>query len=520
MTNSQILTWALLCLLFSHFSVSAQVNPWQKVGSKSATSTQKSSGDIFSLNQDLFESTCSKAPRRTDNKTSQAIMSFPDTKGGFKNYAIYKSQILHPELAKKFPEIESYVGKSAKGDLIHFSFSRHDGLHAYLVQPDQRSVSISPSGPKTKNEYLLSKGSDASEPFECLVADVAGKTNLGTSPTARNADDGYLRKYRLALSTTGEYAHYFLDGTEANDTARKAKVLAAMVSAMTHVNMVFERDFGVTMEIIANNDEIVYLDANSDPYSGAYNSQLQNTLDAVVGSDAYDVGHVFVLSSSIHGNAGCIACVCSPGQKGSAFSAHNAPETENFNRLVMHEMGHQFGSYHTMGGQCRSGFNSEVEPGSGSTIMSYAGICYPNVQAESDDYFNYVNVRDVAIYTIENSDCAELISITNNAPTADAGTDYIIPKSTPFTLAGVATDADGLEGLTYCWEQNDPEIPSSSGISIPELDARCHISIKTPGRFPRTPFTPNVRLASKQPLPHLGSFARRATIHGICIHGT
>ncbi|HET8736278.1 MAG TPA: fibronectin type III domain-containing protein [Pricia sp.] len=394
-------------------------------------------------------------------------MSFPDNKGGFKDYAIYKSQILHPELAKKFPDIESFVGKSAKGDLIHFSFSKHDGLHAYLVQPDQKSVSISPSGQGSKNQYLLSKGPRSSEPFECLVEDVADKTKLGTSDTSRNADDGYLRKYRLALSTTGEYAHYFLDGTEADDTARKAKVLAAMVSAMTHVNMVFERDFGVTMEIVANNDEIVYLDASTDPYMGSYNRQLQSTLDANIGSDAYDVGHVFVLSSSIHGNAGCIACVCRDGQKGSAFSAHNAPETENFNRLVMHEMGHQFGSYHTMGGGCRSGFNSEVEPGSGSTIMSYAGICYPNVQSESDDYFNYVNLRDVGIWTIENSDCAELISITNNAPTADAGTNYTIPKSTPFTLAGVATDADGLEGLTYCWEQNDPEIPSSSGTPSP-----------------------------------------------------
>ncbi|PKA97766.1 putative secreted protein (Por secretion system target) [Flavobacteriaceae bacterium MAR_2009_75] len=467
MTNSRILTWALLCLIFSQFSVSAQVNPWLKVGSKSASDTHKSSRQTFSLNQDLFERTCSKAPGRTDNNISQRIMSFPDNNGGFEDYAIYKSQILHPELAKKFPEIESFVGKSAKGDLIHFSYSKNHGLHAYLEQPDQKSVSISPSRQGSKNQYLLSKDSEIPDPFECLLEDVANKTRRGTPNTSRNADDGYLRKYRLALSTTGEYARYFLDGTEANDTARKAKVLAAMVSAMTHVNMVFERDFGVTMEIVANNDEIIYLNASTDPYSGSYNGQLQQTLDTTIGSDAYDVGHVFVLASNIHGNAGCIACVCSDGQKGSAFSAHYAPETENFNRLVMHEMGHQFGSYHTMGGACRSGFNSEVEPGSGSTIMSYAGICHPNIQSESDDYFNYVNVRDVGIWTIENSDCAELVSITNNAPTADAGNDYTIPKSTPFTLAGVATDADGLEGLTYCWEQNDPENPSSGGTPSP-----------------------------------------------------
>jgi hypothetical protein len=137
-------------------------------------------------------------------------------------------------------------------------------------------------------------------------------------------------------------------------------------------------------------------------------------------------------------------------------------------------MGHQFGGYHTMNSCRRSGDGStEVEPGSGSSIMGYAGICPPNVQNNSDDYFAYVNIRDI-LANIQNgvsASCAQIVELPNNPPTANAGPDYTIPKSTPFVLRGEGSDPDG-DTLTYSWEQNDPEegplgLPKSSSAKGP-----------------------------------------------------
>ena len=135
---------------------------------------------------------------------------------------------------------------------------------------------------------------------------------------------------------------------------------------------------------------------------------------------------------------------------------------------VAHEMGHQFGGYHVMNTCSRSGSGStEVEPASGSSIMGYAGICSSNVQAHSDDDFNYVNVRDItANIQSGNSTCAFLSPFTNQPPTADAGANYTIPKGTAFILEGSGSDPDGNASLTYNWGQNDPA--QSPGNAAPQ----------------------------------------------------
>jgi len=133
-------------------------------------------------------------------------------------------------------------------------------------------------------------------------------------------------------------------------------------------------------------------------------------------------------------------------------------------------MGHQFGGFHTMNTCSRSGSGqTEVEPASGSSIMGYAGICPTNVQSNSDAHFNYVNIRDISqnIQTGVSSSCDVEISIPNQAPVADAGSDYTIPKSTAYILRGNATDPDGTTTHTYNWSQNDPEVAPGSGTPQP-----------------------------------------------------
>ncbi len=322
--------------------------------------------------------------------------------------------------------------------------------------------------------------------FECETVETI-KNSFTENDT--KVVDAFLRKYRLAISTTAEYSQFWLDGTETSDAERKGKVLAALNTSMIRINGIFERDFGVTMELIANNDQVVYLNPATDPYNGVSNSILQNTLDNVIGNSNYDVGHLVHFSGSRSGNAGCIACVCTTGSKGSGWTQHPTPASDDFNMIVSHEFGHQFGGWHVQSSSnCRSANGlQEVEPGSGSSIMGYAGICPANVQNFADDYFNYVDIRDVIQWTRFDSSCAQLIPTGNTDPTANAGNDYTIPKSTAFKLEGVGTDVDAGDNLSYCWEENDPENPNSNQAPSPTRTQgpmfRSKLPVGTPIRY-------------------------------------
>jgi hypothetical protein len=166
-----------------------------------------------------------------------------------------------------------------------------------------------------------------------------------------------------------------LNGTETSDAERKAKVLAAMNVHMTRVNGIYERDFGIRMVLVPNNDAIIYLNASTDPFgtsSGSWNAQSQSTIDGVIGSANYDIGHFVHRGPTNNGNAGCIGCVCTAGSKGSGWTSYiNLGDTDFYVvDYLTHEMGHQFGGNHTFA-HSFEGTIAQCEPGSGSTIMGY-----------------------------------------------------------------------------------------------------------------------------------------------------
>jgi hypothetical protein len=333
------------------------------------------------------------------------------------------------------------------------------------IYGDKSAVFIEPYS-KDLSTYVVYKKSDKKDDlskFECTVIDVAQKgvantTNLVARP---NADDAKLRTFRLALSCTGEYTTYF-GGTKAN-------ALAAMNNTMTRVNGVFEKDFAARMVLIANNDSVIYTNASTDPYSplpgmSNWNSQLQSTLTSVIGEANYDIGHLFGASGG-GGNAGCIGCVCTNGSKGSGYTspADAIPSGDNFDiDYVAHEMGHQFGGNHTFS-MNNEGTGANMEPGSGSTIMGYAGITSQDIQPHSDAFFHAISIQQIT-NNIKAKTCPTSTSTGNSIPTANAGLDYTIPKGTPFMLTGSGTDANG-DSLTYIWEQMDNASSSQTGAS-------------------------------------------------------
>jgi chitodextrinase len=370
-------------------------------------------------------------------------------------FRIYENPIMEPSLAARFPEIKSFIGIGIDNPTSTAYFSTSPlGFKSMVLNADKPAVFIEPFS-QDLTTYTVYKKADkraAFTPFECGVIDHIN-TEIEPNALRPNADDSTLRTFRLAVSTTGEYTAYF-GGT-------KAQALAAINNTMTRVNGVFEKDFAVRMVLIANTDAVIYTNASTDPYTTNYNSQLQTTLTNVIGSANYDVGHLFVRAGN-NGNAGCIGCVCNAA-KGSAFTSSTIPTGDLFDiDFVAHEIGHQFGANHTFS-MSNEGTGVNMEPGSGSTIMGYAGITSQDVQPNSDAYFHAASIQQVT-NNVKTKTCQTNTATGNSIPTANAGLDYTIPKSTPFMLTGSGTDANG-DALTYIWEQFDNASSTQTGAS-------------------------------------------------------
>ncbi len=491
----------IIPILFIFIGLSAQNNTelWRSSKSEEPLSKDKIYRNtiprefkLFTLNSENLNTLLADVPERFTMK-SNTIIEFPTKNGVIQKFRVYEASILAPSLQSQHPSIRSFTaqGIDDPSAVARFSYS-NVGLNVMISSANYGSIYIDPYT-KDLNQYIsYSKRSlpADSRSFECLLqTSVENKIELAT----KNADDGLLRTYRLALACTGEYAQYHLNNqgipSNASDEEKKAAVLAAMNTAMTRVNGIYENEIAVTMTIVANNTDIIFLNAASDPYTnnngGTMLGQNQSTIDATIGSANYDIGHVF--STGGGGIAG-LGVVCSNNNKARGVTGLSSPIGDGFYvDYVSHEMGHQFRANHTQNNNCNRNNSTAMEPGSASTIMGYAGICSPNVQNVSDDYFHAISVQEIwnFISNLGGATCPVEIVTGNLPPTADAGLDYTIPKSTPFVLMGTASDPDSDGGLSHNWEQMNQQIgsmpPSNTSVFGPMF--RSDDALPSPNRY-------------------------------------
>lgn len=449
----------------------SQDNIWTKTSIKLDSETlsryhlESSKVKTFSFNSNLLTQRIQAAPLRgASNSISTTIIEVPTFDGQFEQFRIYESQILAPSMAAQFPDIKSYVGYGIKDPKTRLSMSVSPmGVQTMISYIGKETVFMQPITHSSSDYIVYRKSSRGyyEDQFVCSTIDEVASDSKHRLVTdnQRDADDQTLRSYRLAVSVNGEYTAYH-GGTVGG-------ALAAINATLTRVNAVFETDMAITFTLV-DAPELIFTNANTDPYSnnlGAWNVELQNTLTNTIGNAAYDIGHMFGASGG-GGNAGCIGCVCEDDSanpndenKGAGITspADGIPETDTFDiDYVAHEIGHQMGANHTFS-MNTEGTGVNVEPGSGTTIMGYAGITGPNdVQTNSDAYFHYASINQILnnVATAPNN-CAMTTAISNNPPIADAGQDYVIPNGTAYVLRGSATDADAGDLLTYCWEQNN-----------------------------------------------------------------
>lgn len=292
---------------------------------------------------------------------------------------------------------------------------------------------------------------------------------VGDGASLNAAVGSQLRTYRLALLTDPAYATYF----------GASNVTAAKVALMTRVTQVYEDETSIRMVLIADND-LLNLNTAAQ-FSGANGAcggtacyptaavsctgtvltRTRQVLGLLVGASSFDVGHIAVGAGGggvaslgvVGGNAKAQGCTGLPNPVGDAFAVD----------YVAHELGHQFAGNHTFNGvvgSCSGGNRSagnSVEPGSGTSIMAYAGICgTDNTQPNSDPYWSQRSFDEVVTHT---SAAEATINEVQQAALTGLNTDGMqfqlrfagntsapIVRGTNFTTTGVKAAIEGIPG--------------------------------------------------------------------------
>ncbi len=425
------------------------------------------------INLDGMRAALIAAPReRTQGAIAHpAIIALPMPDGSFQRFAVVESSIMEAPLAAKYPELKTYAARgiddpTATGRLDITPAGFHgqvlSGNGKFYIDPVSRNDTtyyaaydrndLAPKGGGMQCTVLENEFGVPHQ-FKRPAMDTLAPLNFGTQ----------LSQYRLAMAADGEYTA-FQGGTVAQG-------LAAVVTTVNRVDGVYERDLAVRFVLVANNNLLIYTNASTDPYSNspasAMLTQNQNTITSVIGSANYDVGHVFGTGG---GGIAQLSCVCSSGNKAKGTSQSPTPTGDGFDiDYVAHEMGHQFGGNHTFNA-CSTAGPLPVEPGSGISIMAYAGICGTSndLAPHSIPNFHISNILNEMrpFITGSGGTCATAIPLGNGIPFVEAGPNYTIPCGTPFMLTAAGTDPDN-DAITYQWEQTDSSstaVTGSSGI--------------------------------------------------------
>ncbi|WP_172821033.1 reprolysin-like metallopeptidase [Chryseobacterium sp. T16E-39] len=471
----------------------------------------------YSLDVAAMKSYFKSVPELRDNelKDKAPIIVLPMPDGTKAKFKIWKSSVMAPELAQKFPQLVTFTGQGVDDQYatIKLDFTEL-GFHAQIKSVVNGDTYIDPYAKNNIDSYIIYKKSDLIDrtPRTCGTKDeeiAPEKKNVQKSVTPSVGTQ--IRIFRFAVACTGEYAK----AATGLATPTVAQTLSAIVTSVNRVNGVYEQEVAVRLILVATETNVIFTDPATDPFNGnddAYTliDESQAQIDALIGSANYDIGHTF--STGGGGLAG-LGVICTNGQKGSGITGSPNPVGDPYDiDYVAHEVGHQFGGPHTFnattlncGGGNRSASNA-VEPGSGVTIMAYAGICGAtnNLAPNSIPTFHTRSFQSITS-TVQAKTCQVTTPVANTAPVVNAGSDYTIPKGTPFKLTGSATDAQN-NALTYSWEQND--VGPAGNWNVPTGNAaifRSFVPVTVPYRyFPKLTDVINNTTTKGELLPSYG----------------
>ena len=470
-----------ILVLFSIFTSFGQPNQWKETSEKQLAGKEKmqrgntpSIYKLFQVNLTTLTSKLAEAPEDTSGITSNTIVQFPDAEGNLANFEMYNSPMMEAELANQAPGFYNFTGINKKdpANVIKISITPAFGMHIMGFDGKGTTYYID-TYTADFNSYIFYKRNDIQNTyssFQCLVDQNGEESteNIGTLDYQILSSDNKFRSYRFAMACTIEYAAFHVNAapsTVPKNTVEQKKdiVLAAMNVTVNRLNAIYERDLSVRLILVANNRNIIFITSDnfSNDDAGALIYQSQSVITSTIGSANFDFGHTV----STGGGGLATKANCANYLKASGITGSPSPVGDPFDiDYVAHEVGHQFGANHTFNGttgSCGGGnrnLPTAAEPGSGSTIMAYAGICGNNinVQQNSDAYFHQASIAEIISFlTSGNNNCATVISQNNPTPNITTQGNKTIPYGTPFILTATGSDSNNPNSLTYTWEQSN-----------------------------------------------------------------
>ncbi|MEQ1646829.1 MAG: reprolysin-like metallopeptidase, partial [Pyrinomonadaceae bacterium] len=330
---------------------------------------------VYTFETATAESILRDAPMEfsEDSRGRAFVFQLPMPNGKFESFRVVESPILSDELQAQYPDWRTYQAYGIDDPTATARFGiTLNGFHASVFSSNG-TVVIDPITIGDTQNYIVYSKNDLSttREFHCLLDEtIGGHGDTHSFSEAPEFSHGtQIRTYRLAIAATGEYTAVF---------GGQAQGLAAVTTTANRMNGIYRKDFAVGLQLVSGTN-LVYADAATDPYSNVINSgQLdvnQTNINTVIGTANYDVGHLFATSNN---GLAQLSSICGSGKARGASGQPN-PQGDGFDvDYVAHEIGHQIGANHTFNSDPNCGSGSAAarkEPGSGVTIMSYAGIC-------------------------------------------------------------------------------------------------------------------------------------------------
>ncbi|OWY23794.1 hypothetical protein C7N43_13435 [Sphingobacteriales bacterium UPWRP_1] len=450
--------------------------------------------DLAALKQILQQAPAEFTPAAAQTE-NLPLLALPLPQGGQLLFYIVEAPLMEPQLAAMHPGIKTYRGVAVEQPHITMRLTLTErGVYA-MALTSEGLLALEPMPgsfiPATCLVYFDNRIPDTG--FLCGVTDDRHRPLPGNDYRgACGGNGGTLQTYRIAIAATGELTTQYGGTTGATDF---------IVASLSGITLIFERELSVRLTLIAGNSSLIFSNPATDPFdpsSASLPNNAQSGIATVLNNSQYDIGHVFNYSGSGNSGIAGLGVVCENGSKGKGWSSIFNLPLSRWVLLVAHEIGHQFGATHSFYGTesacSQRSTAGAYEPGSGTTIMSYQGICgTQNVGLSKDDYFHAVSLQQMLSYIGSGATCSANAATGNTPPAANAnptGTAYTIPIQTPFELTGAATDANG-DALTYCWEEFDTDgsaggPPNSAATSATAPLFRSFLPVTTPTRlFPQ-----------------------------------
>ncbi|MFT5998639.1 MAG: subtilisin-like proprotein convertase family protein [Neolewinella sp.] len=456
------LLYTLLLLIFLAPCVRAQT--WTTFNTKNTAGDRRivpKQANTVAVNAAELHDLLFSAPneKTATAETSPFSLQLPTPSGEVSTFRIVAYDIAEEAALTKYPDIRTWYGVNTEdpSESIFLDWTAR-GFHASVRGGKGTGYFIDPVYRHDVDHYQVYTKADldpAAAPFTCYTEANGLVTDEPITIASNKAlGDCELMQYRTTMTATGEYSNFH----GATSEAQSALVQSAIVTTVNRVNQIVTRNLSLRLQLVANNDLLYSYDPDNDPFPNNNVGDLLNAntpyVNDIIGVANYDYGHI--VSQGGGGGVASLRASCQDGRKAAGATSLNSPEGDFFDvDYVAHEMGHNFGGNHTQNNDCNYSSSAGMEPGSGSTIMSYAGICGPNVQGQVDDYYHGRSIEEMTThFEIGNGGCGTIINTSLNNATIISPADETIPAGTPFVLTSGAT---GNGTINYNWEQYDVE---------------------------------------------------------------